>query len=151
MPVSPPRTLPTRFRPLWARRVIFPVEALVLVAFLGGAVVAPGGSWGWYDRIALALTGIIGAAFLHRLASVRIDADEAGLTVVNILRSRRLEWAEVLGVRLAPSEPWLVLDLSDGTSLASMGVQGSDGAYARRQAEDLAQLVVEHTRTDRDT
>nr|WP_269205220.1 PH domain-containing protein [Motilibacter aurantiacus] len=78
---------------------------------------------------------------MHRLADVRVVADQQGLLVANILRGRRLEWAEVLGVTLRPADPWLVLDVSDGSTVAAMGVQGSDGAYAVEQARQLAHLV----------
>ncbi len=144
--------LPRRFRPLWARRVIIPMQVLVVVVFAYGAVVVAGGPdpWAPYDRGSIVVVGFLIVAFLQRLAGVRVDADDDGVTVVNILRRRRLEWAQVVAVRLPPADPWLILDLSDGTSLAAMGVQGSDGAYARRQAQELAQLVAVKTRTERD-
>ncbi len=142
-------TPPTTFRPLWARRVIYPMAALVVVAMVGGALVLPG-QFGLLDRISIVGVGVLGAAALHRLASVRVEVDEDGLTVVNLLRRRRLEYAEVLGVRLPQGEPWLVFDLSDGDSLPAMGVQGSDGAYAREQVRTIARLVEEHSRTARD-
>ncbi len=64
------------------------------------------------------MVGVAIVAFLHCLTEVRVDADEDELTVVNILRRRRLKWSEVLAVRLPPAEPWLIIDLSGGTSLA---------------------------------
>ncbi len=74
--------------------------------------------------------GLAAAYVLHRLASVRIAADAGGLTVVNIFRRRRLEWPEVLGVRLSAGDPWVQLDLADGTTMAAMGIQGADGSAA---------------------
>jgi hypothetical protein len=144
--------LPTTFRPRWARRVIYPVMACLLAAMGYLALALPGGGAAGFragDRIAILLVAVAVAYVLQRIAAVRVEADELGLTVVNIVRRRRLEWAEVLGVRLAVGDPWLVLDLADGTSIAVMGVQGSDGEYARGQARRLARLVVEQTRTER--
>ena len=135
------------FRPRGARRMIYAVVVLVLVAFGAGALVLPP-EFGTADRIACVGTGLLMAAFLHRLASVRVVAGPDGLRVVNLVRSRSLDWAEVLGVRLPPGEPWLVLDLSDGTALPAMGIQGSDGELARAQATEVARLVATHTRTD---
>ena len=141
-------TLPHTFRPRWARRVIWPVSVVVVGLFGYGVVGVPGFSV--LERTYLAVFAVISGWLLYRLAAVRIACDERGLTVVNLVRRRRLEWAEVLAVRLDPGDPWLVLDLSDGTALPAMGVQGSDGGFARQQARDLARLVAEHTRTARD-
>ncbi len=146
------RSLPARFRPLWARRVILPMEILVAAAFGYGFFAVPrdgADAWGVLDLTGLVIVGLAILTVLHLVGAVRIDADEDGLTVVNVVRRRRLAWAEVVGVRLPPAEPWLILDVSDGTALPAMGVQGSDGAYAREQAHDLARLVAAKTRTER--
>jgi Bacterial PH domain len=145
--------LPHTFRPLWARRVVYPIAALVVATFGAAVVAVPGGAGAYHaaDRAGIAAVGVLAAAVLLRIAGVHITATASGVRVVNILRSRRLEWAEIIAVRLEPAAPWLTLDLSDGTELAAMGVQGSDGAYAREQAVQLARLVVRYTPTDRDT
>ena len=43
--------------------------------------------------------------------------------MVNIASRRRLAWAEILQVNLRPGDPWVFLDLSDGTSLPALGIQ----------------------------
>ncbi len=138
-------------RPRWARRVIYPVAGLVLASFAAGVIALPATGYTVADRVSIFAIGVVIAAFLHRLADVRIEAREDGVRVVNIVRARDLEWPEILGVRLPHGAPWLVLDLSDGTELAAMAVQGSDGDYARGQARRFARLVHEHSRTGRDT
>jgi hypothetical protein len=70
--------------------------------------------------------------------------------VVNGFRSRRYDWSEVVRVSLRQGSPWATLDLSDGTSVAAMGIQGSDGTRAIRQVRELRALVDAHTRTERD-
>lgn len=134
--------LPVTFRPRGARRVIYPVIAVVVVAFLVGAIVLPP-SYRLPDRLAVVALSLAVAWFLHRLADVRVEADDGGLTVVNLLRRRRLAWAEVVSVRLRGAEPWVVLELADTEELPAMGIQGSDGAHAREQARALARLVHE--------
>jgi hypothetical protein len=132
------------FRPHRARRVIYLAVALVLVVFLGANVWLPvdgPDAWGLGSRLALGLVALAISYFLHRLAAVRIVADEGGAEVVNIVGRRRLAWPEIVGVRLSGADPWLMLDLSDGQSLAAMGVQRSEGAAARQQAAELARLV----------
>lgn len=135
--------LPYAFRPRWARRVPLTFALVVLV---GGVVMSVAVTdWPVADRILLAATGVLIALFLHRLSAVRIVADESGLTLVNILSRRRLEWAEVVDLHLAEGEPWLSFDVSDGTSVTAMGVQGSEGAYAREQALSIARLVARNS------
>ncbi len=87
---------------------------------------------------------------LHALFRTSVRAREDGLTVVNGYRARQLEWAEVVSVSLNPNRPWAMLDLDDGQTVAVMAIQNSDGARAARSARELAGIVAEHTRTDRD-
>lgn len=136
------------FRPRKARRVIYSCIGLVLAAFIGGSVALPAtgpGSWALGSRLALAAVGLAIAYFLHRLASVRVLADENGATIVNIVHSHRLDWPQIVGVRLSADDPWLVLDLSNGETVLAMGVQRSEGELAQRQASQFARLVNEHT------
>jgi len=141
------------FRPRRARQVIYPVAALVVAAMVGGAIVVPSTGptpFALLDRIAVVALGLVIAAGLHRLAAVRVVAGPDGIEVVNIARRTRLAWAQVVTVRLSRDDPWVMLDLSDGESLAAMGIQQADGAYGVEQARVLARLLKEHSHTDRD-
>lgn len=104
--------------------------------------------WGPGSRISVVVFGLACTYFLHRLASVRVETDADGVTVVNILNRRRLEWAEVLGVRLSRDDAWMMLDVSDGSSLAAMGVQRSEGALAEEQVRTFARLVSQRSGGD---
>ncbi len=84
-----------------------------------------------------ALLGAIGYA----LGRSRIDADATGLTVVNGYRTHRYDWSQVLAVSMRAGSPWAVLDLSDGTCQAAMGIQASDGTRARAQLRRLRALI----------
>ena len=86
---------------------------------------------------------------LYRLAAMRVRADDHGLTVVNLVRTRRLEWAQVLHVSLRPGDPWVQLDVDDGTTVSVMAIQTADGSRARTAARQLAVLVAARTRTSR--
>ncbi|BFO19821.1 hypothetical protein SHKM778_62090 [Streptomyces sp. KM77-8] len=68
-------------------------------------------------------TAALLAGVLFLLARPKVVADECGVTVVNIVSRRRLDWAEILRVNLRPGDPWVFLDLSDGTSLPALGIQ----------------------------
>jgi hypothetical protein len=141
------------FRPRRARQVIYPVAVVVVAAMVLGAVIAPDTGptpFALLDRLAVVGLGLVIAAGLHRLAAVRVVAGPAGLEVVNIVRRTPLAWAQVVSVRMARDDPWVMLDLSDGQSLAAMGIQQADGAYGIDQARRLARLVAEHSHTERD-
>ena len=131
--------------------MVYPCAAAVLAVLVVIAIALPaGGERGWDvgSRLGVVGVGLVMVWFLHRLASVRIVTDETGVEVVNILTRRRLDWAEVVGVRLSRDDAWLMLDVSDGTSLAAMGVQRSEGELAQRQARDFARLVTAHSPPD---
>lgn len=100
---------------------------------------------GWYDRAGfVALSALLGWG-LSRLAQVAADPSETGLVVRNVLLTRRLEWAEVLGIRYGSGDPWVSLDLSDGDTLAVMAIQRADGARADTEAGRLATLIALHS------
>lgn len=133
--------LPVTFRPVLTRVVLLTVGALLLVTLCTLAVLMPeeGASpWTLGDRISVAVVGVLALVVLALLARPKAVADDAGLTVVNVVVRRRLEWPEVLAVRLRPGDAWVHLDLADGTTLAVMGIQPGAG---RRQAVEAARLL----------
>jgi len=137
------------FRPVRARVVVYGCAAGVLTAMTLLAVSLPSSGphrWGLESRLGVVAIGVAVVLVLHRLAAVRVETSATGVRVVNVLGRRRLEWAEIVGVRLLQDDAWMMLDLSDGQALAAMGVQRSEGARAQRQARDFARLVQVHTR-----
>jgi hypothetical protein len=151
--VAVPREDRVVFRPRRARVVVYVCAAALVSALVGIAVVLPAEGatgWGLGSRLSMVAFALGCGWFLHRLASVRVVTDADGVTVVNVLTRRRLEWAEVVGVRLSRDDAWLMLDVSDGSSLAAMGVQRSEGELAQEQAREFARLVAERSRTDSD-
>jgi len=143
---SEPRSvrLPHTFRPYGVRIAasIFGTLLLVVVAVTWWAL--PAHIRAQFTPFQVLTLLALGALFYgsgYALARSRVVAREDGLTVVNGYRSRRFEWSQVLKVSLRPGSPWAVLDLSDGTTLSAMGIQGSDGRRARVQARDLQRLV----------
>ncbi|MGH8866633.1 MAG: PH domain-containing protein [Actinomycetes bacterium] len=140
---SPP-ALPTTWRPVRTRRVTlgFAVAVMACVVVVAAALPSAGGRpWPVLDRFGIVLIGALVAAVLLMLARPRLSADEDGLVVVNLLRSRRLQWAEVVAVSFREGDPWVMLDLADGSTLAVMGIQASGGLAARRAAGELRALV----------
>ena len=137
------------FRPARARVVIYVCAGGVFTAMALLAISLPSTGphpWGPESRLGVVAVGVVVVLVLHRLAGVRVETSAAGVRVVNVLGRRRLEWAEIVGVRLLQDDAWMMLDLSDGQALAAMGVQRSEGARGQRQAREFARLVNQHTR-----
>ncbi|PWI09164.1 hypothetical protein DIZ27_17840 [Streptomyces sp. NWU339] len=141
--------LPVTFRPGRTRAVLLGAAvalfgALSLIALLLEQV-DPG------ERISFVFTGALLAGGLVLLARPRVDADESGITVVNIVGRRRLEWAQILQVNLRPGDPWVFLDLSDGTSMPVLGIQpGIARERAIADAQALRALTVARSLADPD-
>jgi len=148
MPAAEPnRHRPDLHAPFRPRRTRVVALALALVMTTGVVVfllVSPP-SFGRGDEVAFSLLGLFVVVGLWRQASVRAVPSEKGLVVRNLVLGRDLEWAEIVSVRLG-DRPWVQLDLSDGDTLAVMGIQRSDGERSRHEATRLATLVELHSR-----
>ncbi|WP_372457918.1 PH domain-containing protein [Streptantibioticus parmotrematis] len=125
-----PTALPVTFRPVRTRVVLLTVGSVMLITFATVALAMPA-PWAAADRATMIGTGLIIFAVLALLSRPKVVATRDGVTVVNLTTVRRLAWAEVLRVNLRAGDPWVYLDLADGTSLAAMGIQPG---IARQQA-----------------
>jgi hypothetical protein len=96
------------------------------------------------NRVSLAVFALFAAWLLWRLGGVHAVPSPDGLRVRNVIYTRRLEWAQVVSVRMGSGDPWVHLDLADGSTLAVMGIQTADGARGRAEAQRLAALVQVH-------
>lgn len=145
--------LPWRYRPLGIRLMATAMGSLLVGALAVIWVAMPASvreQFSIEQRITLLLIFAAMLVFLYGIARSAIRADAGGLRIVNVYRARRLEWAQVVHIRLQPGDPWAVLDIDDGTTVKAMAIQGSDGRRARRATAQLRALVDEHTRTPRD-
>jgi hypothetical protein len=141
------------FRPRLARVVTLALMVLVLALTAALVIALPsigpeGESFG--DQLGMGLLGSAIAWFCWRQASVQARVDRDGVTVRNLLLTRRLTWPEIVSVRFGQGRPWIQLDLADGDTLAVMGVQRADGTRADDEARRFATLVALHSRTTRD-
>ncbi|MBO8191215.1 PH domain-containing protein [Streptomyces oryzae] len=136
--------LPVTFRPTRTRAVLLTAG---LAAFVVITVVSLMLQLGGGERASFIFTAALFLGVLVLLSRPRVTADERGVTVVNLTTKRHLEWAQVLAVRLRPGDPWVSLDLSDGTSLPAMGIQ--PGIAKRQALADARALrtLVEHRST----
>ena len=141
--------LPQTFRPLGVRMAIYVAGGLLLLVVLVTWFAFPPeirDMFTFGQRVTVVGLGLMFYAAGHALSRSRVVARESGLTVVNGYRTRRFEWNEVLAVQLRSGSPWAILDLSDGTSVPAMGIQGSDGPRAMQQVREVRALVARLTR-----
>lgn len=132
--------LPVTFRPTVTRVVLLAVGLAMFAVLTAIALIletlTPG------ERISFIFVALLFAGVLVLLSRPKVVADSAGITVVNLTRTRRLDWEEVLSVNLRAGDPWVFLDLSDGTSLPALGIQpGIAKEQAIRDARTLRALA----------
>ncbi|MFD4946943.1 PH domain-containing protein [Streptomyces sp. NPDC058239] len=141
-------TLPVTFRPTRTRVVLLTVGAAMFVVITVIALTLEQLSAG--ERSSFVFTALLFFGVLALLSRPKIVANEDGVTVVNLTRTRRLSWAEILRVNLRVGDPWVFLDLSDGTSMPALGIQpGIAKQQAIRDARTLRALAEKHgTGTD---
>ncbi|NEY32468.1 PH domain-containing protein [Streptomyces sp. PRKS01-65] len=113
--------LPVTFRPGRTRAVLLSAAVLIFVTITVVALLLERLSPA--ERSSFIVTAALLDSVLFLLARPKVVAEESGVTVVNLTRTRRLEWAEILRVNLRAGDPWVFLDLSDGTSLPALGIQ----------------------------
>lgn len=125
----------------------------IVVAFGIGALSVPrGGKFGWtgLDSMMMIVFGLLIASFVLRYAFIRATPTEHGLEVRNLIRTEKLEWAQIFGCQFGGGQPWLMLDLDTTEQLAVMAIQRSDGERAMREAQRLAALIQAHSGVDSD-
>ncbi|MEU9519036.1 PH domain-containing protein [Streptomyces sp. NPDC048224] len=132
--------LPVTFRPGRTRAVLTVLAAVTFVTVTALGMLLRGLGPG--ERLSFVLTALVLAGILLLLARPRVVADESGVTVVNLTARRHLDWPEILRVNLRQGDPWVFLDLSDGTSLPALGIQpGIAKQRALADARALRDLV----------
>ncbi|WP_405641906.1 PH domain-containing protein [Streptomyces sp. NBC_00019] len=136
-------TLPVTFRPGRTRAVLLTAAVALFVVITAIALLLE--KLGPGERLSFIFTAALLAGVLALLARVKVVADDSGVTVVNIAGKRHLDWAEIVQVNLRPGDPWVFLNLTDGTSLPALGIQpGIAKQQAIADARALRSLVESH-------
>ncbi|MEV6026732.1 PH domain-containing protein [Streptomyces sp. NPDC052036] len=128
--------LPVTFRPARTRAVLVTAGIAIFAVITAVALLLETLTAG--ERVSFVFTAALLGGVLLLLSRPKVVADESGVTVVNIASRRRLDWAEILQVNLRPGDPWVFLNLSDGTSLPALGIQ--PGIAKQRAIEDARTL-----------
>jgi hypothetical protein len=136
--------LPHTWRPLGVR--------LAAVIFGGGLLVVCAMAWiGFDDEIRDAFTfpqkltlvgfGLMVVGALLALSRSRVTAETERIVVVNGFRRRVFDRNAVVAAHLGRGAPWATLDIDDGTTVAAMGIQGSDGDRALQALRELRAVL----------
>ncbi|MFF7412852.1 PH domain-containing protein [Streptomyces lydicus] len=142
-PPAPLPDLPVTFRPTRTRVVLYTIGLAQLAALTAIALALPTLTGG--ERISFIVTGLLVGAVLLLLSRPRVVARQEGVTVVNLTTKRELAWAQIVRVNLRQGDPWVHLDLADGSSLPAMGIQpGIAREQAVRDARALRDLTDKH-------
>jgi hypothetical protein len=142
--------LPHTWRPLGVRLAVW-ILGVMLLALVVAVWIGLGpetrGEFTAFQRGTLVFIALLLFGSWNALVRSRVIARTEGLTVVNGYRKRTYEWSQVFGVSLRRGAPWGTLDLSDGTTISLIGVQGSDGERARRAVREIRATIDANTPT----
>lgn len=133
-------------RPRRARVIAYVLAAVVVVVFtliamgLHGKTGDGPGYFQRGDQAAMIGLGICAALGILMMTRPRVEADETGVRVRNIIGSYDLPWDAVRAVTFGRGAPWLTLDLHDDERVAVMAVQMADKDYAVKAARGLRAL-----------
>ena len=136
--------LPRTWRPLGVRLAVVFFGGLLAVVCVAGWVAVGAdvrAKVTVYQQVTVLLFVLMALAVAWGLYRCRVTATSRGLEVVNGYRTHHYEWPEVLAVHMPQGAPFPTLDLADGTSRPTFGIQSSDGDRARKAVRELRTLV----------
>jgi hypothetical protein len=145
---TPAPPLPHTWRPFGARIAVWVLGAMLLAVVVLVWIALDDDvrrQFTFMQKLTLVLMGLLLAGVYQAVVRSRVTATEAGLVVVNGYKTRRYEWSQVIAVSLRRGAPWGTLDVSDGTTVSLIGVQGSDGERARKAVRELRAVIAAHT------
>jgi len=145
-------SLPHTWRPFGARMAIFVFGGGLAAVVVATAVLLSDelSAFTGFQKVTVVFFLLLALACAWAIARCRITADEHCVTVVNGYRRRVYEWPQVVDVSLRRGAPWAGLDLSDGTQISVVAIQGSDGPRAVKAVRELSALIAAHTPPDPD-
>jgi len=123
--------------------VLAPVVVVVFTLIAFGLHGKTGDGPGYFqrgDQAAMIGLGLCAAAAIMLIVRPRVEADEHGVRVRNIIGGYDLPWETVRAVTFGRGAPWLTLDLHDDERVAVMAVQMTDKEYAVKAARGLRAL-----------
>ncbi|MDQ7908003.1 PH domain-containing protein [Phytohabitans sp. ZYX-F-186] len=143
-----------RLRPQRARAVAWILAVAILVVFtlvatgLSGSTGDGYGTFQRGDQLAMFGLGVLFALGILLFTRLRVEADEKGIRVRNLVGGYDLPWDMVRSIRFNRGTPWATLELRDEDLLPMMALQAADKGYAVDGVRALRALLEAAQRTD---
>ena len=125
-------------------RIVCTVAAVAIFVFftiigtalttVGEGVFKPGDQW------AMIGLGVVFGAGIMLISRPRVEADESGVRVRNIIGGYELPWGAVRKVSFDRGRPWLSLELENDDTVSVLAVQAVDKEHAVRAVKALRAL-----------
>ena len=100
-----------------------------------------GGVFGAADQVAMVGLGLLGALGILAFTRPRVEADEQGIKIRNVVGAYQLPWSVVRAVRFDRGAPWASLELADDDVVAVMAIQAADKEYAVETVRQVRALL----------
>lgn len=145
--------LPKVYRPLGARMVSAVMGGVLISLLVFLWLMLPArvrAEFGWFQRVTLVAIFLAVMVVLYGIFRTRVTASERGISVTNGYHRQDFYWAEVVAISLTQHRPWALVDLADGSTVAVMALQTSDGPRATRSTREIAGMIAARSHTDRD-
>lgn len=136
-----------RLRPQRARVVAWILAVAILVVFTlvaTGLKGSTGDGYGTFqrgDQLAMVGLGVLFALGILLFTRLRVEADEKGIHVRNLVGGYDLPWDMVRSIRFNRGTPWATLELRDEDLLPMMALQAADKQYAVDGVRALRDLL----------
>ncbi|GAA4749533.1 hypothetical protein GCM10023328_35210 [Modestobacter marinus] len=148
MPADPtPRpvsAVPRRLRIITALMAAGLVLVMSIVALLLKESTTGVVSFHTSDQVAMVGLGLAMGAGVLLLGRSRVDADDSGVRIRNVVINHEVPWSAVRAVRFDQHSPWASLLLSNDDEVAIGAVQAADGERALAAVRGLRALLADH-------
>jgi hypothetical protein len=136
-----------RARPRRATRIAWVLAVLVVIVFsavatgLRGTTESGKSVFQAGDQLAMVGLGVLGGLGILLFTRPRVEADERGIRIRNIVGGYDLPWDVVRSVQFNRGAPWASLELRDDDLVPVMAVQSADKKYAVDAVRSLRALL----------
>jgi hypothetical protein len=136
-----------RARPRRATKVAWVLAVLVVIVFsavatgLRGATDSGKGVFQAGDQLAMVGLGVLGALGILLFTRPRVEADERGIRIRNVIGGYDLPWDVVRSIQFNRGAPWASVELRDDDLVPIMAVQRADKGYAVDAVRSLRALL----------
>jgi hypothetical protein len=142
-----------RLRPRRIRLICGVAAAAILVVFtavgtaLRGSTGEGSATFRSGDQAAMIGLGVLAALAILAFTRPRVEADQRGIRVRNLIGGYDLPWEVIRAVRFDRGSPWASLELRDDDVVQVMAVQVMDKEYALDAVRTLRRLHSAATET----